>query len=206
MSYVITSPCPVIKFSNFKRGVPDDFQFIVLLVKPHENVIHISHKQTHKHCADNFTASLQNPWWRHEMETFSALLAICAGNSPVPVNSPHKDQRRGALMFSLICTWMNAWVNDREAGDLRLYRAHYDVTVMNIKRVTNSMVQILISSCQWKLIQIRFGISWTSQNWFHANWTDLNFCRKGTIPPASSLLNSTSHDVIIRLMCQRRLW
>ena len=29
-------------------------------------------------------------WWRHQMETFSALLAICAGNSPVPVNSPHK--------------------------------------------------------------------------------------------------------------------
>ena len=23
------------------------------------------------------------PWWRHQMETFSALLAICAGNSPV---------------------------------------------------------------------------------------------------------------------------
>ena len=27
-------------------------------------------------------------WWRHQMETFSALLALCAGNSPVPVNSP----------------------------------------------------------------------------------------------------------------------
>ena len=24
------------------------------------------------------------PQWRHQMETFSALLAICAGNSPVP--------------------------------------------------------------------------------------------------------------------------
>ena len=23
-------------------------------------------------------------WWRHQMETFSALLAFCAGNSPVP--------------------------------------------------------------------------------------------------------------------------
>ena len=38
-------------------------------------------------------------WWRHQMETFSALLAICAGNSPVPMNSPHKGQWRGALMF-----------------------------------------------------------------------------------------------------------
>ena len=62
------------------------------------------------------------------METFSALLALCAGNSPVPVNSPHKRQWRGALMFSLICAWINDWVNNREAGDLR--RHHYDVIVM----------------------------------------------------------------------------
>ena len=27
-------------------------------------------------------------WWRHQMETFSALLAICAGNSPVPGDFP----------------------------------------------------------------------------------------------------------------------
>ena len=34
-----------------------------------------------------------------------------------PVNSPHKGQWRGALMISLICAWMNGWVNNREAGD-----------------------------------------------------------------------------------------
>ena len=27
-------------------------------------------------------------WWRHQMETFSALLALCAGNSPVPGEFP----------------------------------------------------------------------------------------------------------------------
>ena len=69
-------------------------------------------------------------WWRHQMGTFAALLAICAGNSPV--NSPHKGQWRGAFMFSLICVWINGWVNNREAGDLRRYRAHYDVTLMII--------------------------------------------------------------------------
>ena len=63
--------------------------------------------------------------------SISALLAICAGNSPVPVNSPHKGQWRGALMFSMICAWINGWVNNREAGDLRRHRAHYDVTVMS---------------------------------------------------------------------------
>ena len=47
-----------------------------------------------------------------------------------PVNSPHKGQWRGALMFPLICVWINSWVNNREAGDLRRYLGHYDVTVM----------------------------------------------------------------------------
>ena len=47
-----------------------------------------------------------------------------------PVNSPHKGQWRGSLMFSLICLWTKGWVNNREAGDLRRYRAHYDVIVM----------------------------------------------------------------------------
>ena len=47
-----------------------------------------------------------------------------------PVNSPHKGQWRGALMFTLICARINGWVNTREAGDLRRYRTHYDVIVM----------------------------------------------------------------------------
>ena len=42
---------------------------------------------------------------------------------------PYTGQWRGALMFSLICIWINGWVNNREAGDLRRYRAHYDVIV-----------------------------------------------------------------------------
>ena len=67
-------------------------------------------------------------WWRHQMETFFALLALCAGNSPV--NSPHKDQWRGALLFCFICAWINGWVNNSDAGDLRRHRAHYDVIVM----------------------------------------------------------------------------
>ena len=78
---------------------------------------------------DQYRVSVET--WRHQMETFSALLATCAGNSPVPVNSPHKGQWRGALMFSLIGVWINGWVNNREVGDVRRYRVHYDVIVMN---------------------------------------------------------------------------
>ena len=47
-----------------------------------------------------------------------------------PVNSP--GQWRGALMFSLICVWINGWVNNHVAGDLRRHRAHYDVIVMSM--------------------------------------------------------------------------
>ena len=70
------------------------------------------------------------PWWRDQMETFSALLAICAGNSPV--HRYHKGQWRGALMFSLNCVWINGWVNNGEAGDLRRHHAHYEVIVMSM--------------------------------------------------------------------------
>ena len=47
-----------------------------------------------------------------------------------PLNSLHKDQRRRALMFSLICAWISGWVNNGEAGDLRRHCTHYDVIVM----------------------------------------------------------------------------
>ena len=63
--------------------------------------------------------------WKHFPRYWSFVRVIHRS----PVNSPLKGQWRGALMFSLICVW-NGWVNDREAGDLRRYRVHYDVIVM----------------------------------------------------------------------------
>ena len=44
---------------------------------------------------------------------------------------PSQNQWRGALLFSLICTWTNGWVNTRDASNLRRHWAHYDVTVMD---------------------------------------------------------------------------
>ena len=49
------------------------------------------------------------PWWLHQMETCSASLDLCAGIQRSPVNSPHKSQWHGALMFYLICVWINCW-------------------------------------------------------------------------------------------------
>ena len=64
------------------------------------------------------------------METFSALLALCAWNLPVTGEWPSEVPVTRNFNFSLICTWMNVWVNNHEAGDLGRHRAHYDVIVM----------------------------------------------------------------------------
>ena len=61
---------------------------------------------------------------------FTVLLAFVRGIYRSPVNSPYKGQWCGALMCSLIGVWIYGWVNNREAGDLKRYRAHYDVMVM----------------------------------------------------------------------------
>ena len=66
--------------------------------------------------------------WKH----FPRNWPFVRGIHRTPVNSPHKGQWRRALMFSLICVWINDWVNNREASDLRRYHAYYDVIVMNI--------------------------------------------------------------------------
>ena len=88
------------------------------------------------------------------METFAASLALWAGNSPVPVNSPHKCQRRGALVFSFICVWINDWVSNRKAGDLRRHRGHYDVNVM--WKNTDSVVLYVMNVSQLLLIIAMF--------------------------------------------------
>ena len=38
------------------------------------------------HAGQGIPCGVMSTWWRHQMETFSALLALCAWNSPVPVN------------------------------------------------------------------------------------------------------------------------
>ena len=69
-------------------------------------------------------------WWRHQMKTIAALLVLCVVNLPVTSEFPHKDPWRWALIFSLICAWINGWVSNRWAGDLRRHRVHHDVIVM----------------------------------------------------------------------------
>ena len=64
--------------------------------------------------------------WKH----FPRYWPFVRGIHRSPVNSPIKGQWHGALMFFLICVWINGWVNNGETGDLRHHRAHYDVRLM----------------------------------------------------------------------------
>ena len=68
--------------------------------------------------------------WKH----FPRYWPFVRGIHRSPVNSPHKGQWCGALMFSFICVWINGWVYNRDAGDLRCDHAHYDVIVMRRPR------------------------------------------------------------------------
>ena len=113
-----------------------------------------------------------------QMKTFSALLAICEGNprwfpSQRPVTCSFEvffdlclnkrlsiqlrrrlfetsSRSSWALMFSLMCAWINSWVNNRGAGDLRRHRVHYDVTVMdwlifaNLHKMTDNRLKLYI--------------------------------------------------------------
>ena len=67
-----------------------------------------------------------------------------------PVNSPHKGLWRGALMFSVKCVWIKSWINNREAGDLRRDRAHYDVmnrTTIKTQHKYHNMLNPPIKRC-----------------------------------------------------------
>ena len=94
--------------------------------------------------------------WRHQIETCSALLVLCAGNSPVT------GHWREALMVSLICAWINGWVNNRATGDLRRHRHHYHVIVMD-PLVLGYTVECRYNAVQYNKI-LHTSLQWRGQN------------------------------------------
>ena len=69
-------------------------------------------------------------WWHHLMKTFFKLMALCGGNPPVTGEFPF--QRPVTWSCDVFCNLCltSCWVNNRDGGDLRCHRAHYDFTVM----------------------------------------------------------------------------
>ena len=82
LSELVVSVAGVIRVEIVPSEMPDEQWFYALC--------NISSR--YKYCC---------PWWRHQMEAFSALLAFCEGIHWSPADFPHKGQWRGALMFSL---------------------------------------------------------------------------------------------------------
>ena len=82
-------------------------------------------------------------WWRHEIETFTASLALCAGNSPVTDEFP--TQRPVTRRFDV---FLHLRLNKQliEAGALRRHRAHYDVIVMCQRNAQRLCVMLLFAS------------------------------------------------------------
>ena len=86
--------------------------------------------------------------WKH----FPCYWPFVQGIHRSPVNSPHKDQWCRALMFSLIWAWINGWVNNCGAGDLRCHRTHYDVAVISFH--FSSSAPMMMRASFWCLTEL----------------------------------------------------
>ena len=104
--------------------------------------------------------------WKH----FPRYWPFVRGIHRSPVNSPHKDQWRGALIFSLIWDWIIDWVNNREAGDLRRHRPHYNVTVM-----ARIQMKTHIRKCQLPRINLHRSSRSTWFNTLRPRWNEQHF-------------------------------
>ena len=81
--------------------------------------------------------------------TFSVLLALCVGNSPVTGEFPAQRPVTWSFDVSLICAWINGLANNREAGDLRRHR-NYDVIAMVLSNQNHFPI---LYQCKIQIIQ-----------------------------------------------------
>ena len=126
--YVITYPWWDWISSTLVKGAPGSRGLNLLTsVSPHDDVI--------------------------KWKLFPCYWPFVRGIHRSPMNSPQKGQWRGALMFSLICTWTNGWVSNRDDDDFWRHRAHYDVTVISGFNV----LPLCLSNKKGTLFSLRAG-------------------------------------------------
>ena len=122
-------------WNNHISSIKNDIEIDRILYKCHryfnnESLISLYHTLVHPY----FSYCIHHDAvikWKH----FPRYWPFVQGIHRWPVNSPHKGQWRGAVMLSLICTWTYVWVNNKDAGDLRRHRVHYDVTVVMFRKI-----------------------------------------------------------------------
>ena len=154
------------------------------------------------------------------MKTFSALLAHCAGNSPVTGEFP--SQRPVTRSFDISFTLRlntNGWVNNREAGDLRCHRTHYAITVMYISYTTRIWLLIHVWWCDWEadiyMHEIN-SVHWNTKRRSEYNalkmihheitqfWLVIAFCIQGVTETYCSFAMFVLLGFIIK--CYRCMW
>ena len=132
--------------------------------------------------------------WKH----FPRYWPFVRGIHRSPVNSPHKGQWHGALMFIWSSPWINGWVNNCEAGDLRRYRAHCDVIVMcdTSRRPIDSNVEIQPSIVVSITFYVRLKI-------LLVFWICRNICKRVLITWLAEHCFSSVHctECIVQIQC-----
>ena len=144
--------------------------------------------------------------WEH----FPSFWPFVRGIHRSPVNSPHKGQWRGVLMFSLICAWIKHWVNNREADDLRRHRAHYDVIVMIQSDASNMMTTADTATLDLTLQppDLFFQNMILFSNIFHytcnilaVNWS--NIMDFSSSPPSAAYVRQLIGSALVQIMACR---
>ena len=104
--------------------------------------------------------------WKHFLRYWPNVWGIHRS----PVNSLHKGQWRGALVFYLIYAWTNGWVNNWHTSNLRCHHTHYDVTIICIK-LNSHQPQKNTPSANCEVI---LSLLWEFLYWLHILLWPLN--------------------------------
>ena len=129
------------------------------------NHVSLFHKLWCIHANTNLACHVDVIKWKY----FPRNWPFVRGIHRSPVNYPHKDQWRGSLMFSLICVWINGWVNNRETGDLRRHRAHYDIVMVCI---CSSLPYLVGLNVEFMVSKFRFD---QHTRCIVGHWSHVNF-------------------------------
>ena len=115
-----------------------------------------------------------------------------------PVNSPNKGQWRGALIFSLVSTETIGWVSNRDAGDLRRHRAHYEVIVMRLLNGAPSNGNVPLTAYPIEYLDFFFNLPIDKMTYYFSEINKFRrerptFIQGWLNPSTTSILNLINH-------------
>ena len=145
-----TTKCMSEWYGSYIRWLIQYIPRIIEMILPHTHLHDCNMTENTSHWQGLYVTHDDVIKWKH----FMRYLPFVRGIHRSPATSPRKGQRRGGFMFPLICTWTNGRANNRNAGDLRHNRAHYDVTVVGDLALTN-----FNASTHDKIVNVTFSLT-----------------------------------------------